>query len=199
MTTPLIKDGLLLGVKQLTSPNCNNRPDPQDISLLVIHSISLPAGDFSTNSVESFFLNKLDIASDDSFESIRDLKVSAHLFIRRNGQVVQFVPFHQRAWHAGQSSFEGRTDCNDFSIGIEMEGLPTIEYTDAQYQALAEVTLAIQQSYPKITSDRILGHQHIAPGRKKDPGMTFDWSNYAILIRQKLNSACINDNTLATD
>jgi N-acetyl-anhydromuramoyl-L-alanine amidase len=199
MTTPLIKDGLLLGIKQVASPNSNQRPDPEDISLLVIHSISLPAGDFSANHVESFFLNKLDISADPTFESIKDLTVSAHLFIRRNGQVVQFVPFHHRAWHAGVSSFEGRSDCNDFSIGIEMEGLPTIEYTEAQYQALAEVTLAIQQSYPKITSDRILGHEHIAPGRKKDPGMTFDWSNYAILIRQNLNSACTSSKPLATD
>ncbi len=166
---------------QLASPHCDAR-EGDDISLLVIHNISLPAGEFGKPYIHDLFLGQLDPNAHPSFASLASLRVSAHLFIDRQGHVTQFVPFHQRAWHAGASSFEGREGCNDFSIGIELEGTDTEPFTDAQYTALAEATRVIMSAFPAITRDRIVGHSDIAPSRKTDPGPFFDWKRFFGLI-----------------
>lgn len=180
----MISKGLYLPAKQLPSPNCNARPT-DEVSLLVIHNISLPPGNFGGGYVEKFFCNKLPVAEDKFFSCIADLQVSAHLFIDRAGVITQFVPFSQRAWHAGKSTFNGRSECNDFSIGIELEGTDEIPYTQEQYRALVEVTKHLMQSYPLLTSDRIVGHCDIAPMRKTDPGQAFDWSYFKLLLTEK--------------
>ncbi len=156
------------------SPNCNERPS-NEVSLLVVHNISLPPGQFGTGCVEELFCNRLDWKAHPFFESIEGLEVSAHLLIERSGEVIQFVPFDKRAWHAGKSSFLGRDNCNDFSIGIELEGTDDLPYTDAQYERLAQVVRIITKRYPLIVPERIVGHSDIAPGRKSDPGPAFDW------------------------
>ncbi|MDH5573038.1 MAG: 1,6-anhydro-N-acetylmuramyl-L-alanine amidase AmpD [Gammaproteobacteria bacterium] len=161
--------------RQLGSPNCDERPS-QDIDLLVIHGISLPPGEFGSDAIDRFFTNRLDPAAHPYFETISRMRVSSHLLIRRDGEVVQYVPFTKRAWHAGVSCFKDRESCNDFSIGIELEGTDEQPYEDAQYQCLQEVIRAIQQVYPEITPMHIVGHCEIAPGRKTDPGEAFDWS-----------------------
>ncbi|MDZ7803040.1 1,6-anhydro-N-acetylmuramyl-L-alanine amidase AmpD [Thiohalophilus sp.] len=168
--------GLLQGARQCPSPNYNARPDPGDISLLVIHGISLPPQQFGGDAIDRFFTNCLDPAQHPYFREICDLQVSAHLLIRRNGELVQYVPFGERAWHAGDSQFAGRTNCNDFSIGIELEGSDELPYEPVQYQQLQAVTRLVQQAYPAITRERIVGHCDIAPGRKTDPGPAFDWA-----------------------
>ena len=169
--------GRLIGADWIASPNCNERPS-DEISLLVIHNISLPPGQFDTQAVERFFCNELDCSEHPYYQEIEGLEVSAHLLIERTGRVVQFVPFHKRAWHAGQSSFDGREQCNDFSIGIELEGTDDQPFTDQQYQQLANITQQLMSAYPLITSERITGHSDIAPGRKTDPGPCFDWDRY---------------------
>jgi N-acetyl-anhydromuramoyl-L-alanine amidase len=176
-------EGWLASAVHCPSPNFNSRPLEQDINLLVIHNISLPPGEFGTGCVRAFFCNQLDVALDPYFETIVELRVSAHLFIDRLGKVTQFVAFTERAWHAGASSFQGIENCNDYSIGIELEGCDHIEYTSAQYQALACVTGELLRAYPKITIDRIVGHSDIAPGRKTDPGLAFDWAHYHFLLK----------------
>ena len=163
---------------QQPSPNYNERPDSTDIGLLVIHNISLPPGQYGDENIQDFFCNRLDHSKHPYFSQIKDLCVAPHLLIKRGGEVIQFVPFHKRAWHAGRSVFEGRIECNDYSIGIELEGSDEIPYTDAQYAALAEVTQCIMLSYPTINKKRIVGHQHVAPSRKTDPGPAFDWPRY---------------------
>ncbi|MDI9246860.1 1,6-anhydro-N-acetylmuramyl-L-alanine amidase AmpD [Marinobacter sp. CHS3-4] len=160
------------------SPNFNQRPEGQTPSLLVVHNISLPPGDFTGDSIERFFCNELDVSADPFFAEIADLKVSSHLLIRRDGSVIQFVNLWDRAWHAGRSSFEGEVECNDFSIGIELEGTDNIPYTDEQYDQLSVLTLLIRAAWPEITSRRITGHSDIAPGRKTDPGPAFKWARY---------------------
>ena len=164
--------------RRLPSANFNLRPAQTDVSLLVIHNISLPPGEFGGDSIERFFTNNLDHRLHPFFKEIADVRVSAHLLIRRDGSVVQFVPLNKRAWHAGVSLFEGRENCNDFSVGIELEGTDTCPYTDLQYDALSRLTPAIQGYYPQITPDRIIGHSQIAPERKTDPGPAFDWLRY---------------------
>ncbi len=159
------------------SPHHNERPE-NEVSLLVIHNISLPPGQFGSNHISDLFLGCLNPNEHECFPEIYQLKVAAHLLIRRDGEVIQYVPFDKRAWHAGISSFEGREGCNDFSIGIEMEGTDTLPYTDAQYAQLEKVTKVILLTYPKISEERITGHCHIAPGRKTDPGGSFDWARY---------------------
>jgi AmpD protein len=156
-----------------------------EINLLVIHNISLPPADFSTDAVIEFFCNRLNPEAHPYFETIKDQRVSAHLFIRRNGDIIQFVPFEKRAWHAGESSFMGQTRCNDYSIGIELEGIDSLYYTINQYQELVKVTHCLMQSYPGITLERIVGHSDIAPTRKTDPGPSFDWSYYRELLRRE--------------
>jgi AmpD protein len=170
--------GLLDEAIYHASPNCNERPDPNRITLLVIHNISLPAGEFGNDYVRQLFLNELDCDAHPDFEVVRGLKLSAHIFVTRTGEIHQFVPFHLRAYHAGRSSFHDEMECNDFSIGIELEGTDNTPYTEAQYESLARLTRALMHVYPGITPDRITGHEHIAPGRKTDPGPAFDWDHY---------------------
>jgi AmpD protein len=143
--------------------------------MIVIHGISLPPGEFGSNAVEAFFCGHLDTTTHSYYSDIAHLKVSSHLFIKRTGEVIQFVPFTRRAWHAGESFFQGKTRCNDFSIGIELEGTDEIPYDDRQYEALGKIVPLLMQAYPAITRERIVGHQDIAPGRKTDPGPAFDW------------------------
>ena len=171
-------DGWLSDATHQPSDNYNQRPPGQSIDLLVIHNISLPAGCFGTGYIEQLFCNTIDCAAHADFADLRDLRVSAHLLIDRDGQITQFVSFLDRAWHAGLSHFAGRDNCNDFSIGIELEGCDSVAYTDKQYEHLGRVTEALVQRFPAITPARIVGHSDIAPGRKTDPGPAFDWSRY---------------------
>lgn len=156
------------------SPNHNDRPE-EEVSLVVVHNISLPPKQYGGGFVEDFFCNQLAIDAHPYFEEIAHLQVSSHLFIRRDGSVVQFVPFNLRAWHAGRSCYSGRDNCNDFSIGIELEGCDDDAYAEVQYEILAQVMLALMDAYPDITVDRITGHEFIAPQRKTDPGAAFKW------------------------
>ena len=175
-----IVDGMLSNCRQLASPNCSAR-DGTGIDLLVIHNISLPAGEFGTGRVEQLFMNCLPPAAHPSFAGIAGiagLRVSSHLLIDREGEITQFVPFTRQAWHAGQSGFEGREHCNEFSIGIELEGSDFEAFTDVQYERLAAVTRALFLAYPGLNPDRIAGHSDISPGRKTDPGPYFDWERY---------------------
>jgi AmpD protein len=164
------------GVLRRPSPNHDRRPNDEDPSLLVIHNISLPPGVFTGDAIIDFFLNQLDISSDPWFENIRDLHVSSHFLIRRDGGIVQFVPTTLRAWHAGASCFQGRERCNDFSVGIELEGTDLLPYTDGQYATLTVLTAAIRARHAIQWAQ---GHEHIAPGRKTDPGPAFDWPRFA--------------------
>jgi AmpD protein len=176
--TRLDSSGWLLAGPKISlkpSPNFNERPTPHDISLLVIHNISLPPGQFGTPYICDLFLNQLDLEADPWFSCLDGLKVSAHFLIDRTGHITQFVSCDARAWHAGVSSFEGREQCNDFSIGIELEGTDTVPYTDAQYASLHTLTQILTQHY-RIRAVR--GHEHIAPNRKTDPGASFDWVRY---------------------
>jgi AmpD protein len=168
--------GRLRRARWLASPNHDERPEGSGISLLVIHNISLPPDQFGGGWIDDLFLNRLDYSAHPYFEGLRELKVSAHCCIFRDGSLTQYVSFNQRAWHAGKSQFEGRERCNDFSIGIELEGCDTKPFTQAQYQRLLRVTRALQLAYPALTSARIVGHSDIAPGRKTDPGPHFDWA-----------------------
>ncbi|MHA2939432.1 1,6-anhydro-N-acetylmuramyl-L-alanine amidase AmpD [Vibrio sp. RC27] len=175
--------GWYTSARKVESPYYNQRPSSEDISLLVVHNISLPPGEFGGPYIEQLFSGTLDPNAHPFFNAIAGLKVSAHCLIRRDGEIVQFVPFTARAWHAGASSFAGRANCNDYSIGIELEGTEFVAYTEAQYQALTNVTLAIQQQYPAISQQHITGHQYIAPLRKSDPGLSFDWRHYRTLLK----------------
>lgn len=169
---------LLAEASQRSSPNQDNRPANCTIDLLVIHNISLPPKQFGGPWIDDLFNNRLDPDIHPFFVDIWQRRVSAHLLIRRNGQLLQYVPLSQRAWHAGESCFEGRSGCNDFSIGIELEGADEIPYTDQQYHRLVLTTKSIMSLYPAINSKRIIGHCDIAPGRKTDPGPAFDWNRY---------------------
>lgn len=171
-------------VRRVPTTNCNNRPPQAEVNLLVIHNISLPPGQFGGGYIEQLFTNCLDCDVHPDFDDLRDVQVSSHLLIDREGQVTQFVPFNLRAWHAGVSSFNGRDNCNDFSIGIELEGTDHSPYTERQYHILADVTSELMQSYRKITVDNIVGHSDIAPGRKTDPGPAFDWDYFRQLLAQ---------------
>jgi N-acetyl-anhydromuramoyl-L-alanine amidase len=177
-STPIDPAGWLAGAVRRSSPNQDQRPPGTRIDLLVIHNISLPPGSFSGNWIDDLFLDRLDPLAHPYFRAIAGVRVSAHLLIRRDGQVIQYVPFERRAWHAGISQFRGRERCNDFSIGIELEGTDHIPYTDVQYERLADCTRRIMLRYPDITEERIAGHDEIAPNRKTDPGPAFDWTRY---------------------
>ena len=179
-----IKKGWLLNTKQVQSPHFNPRPYQDDISLLVIHYISLPPDEFGGDFIDRFFEGTLDPTLHPYFEEIKDLRVSAHCLITREGQITQYVNFNDMAWHAGVSCFEGREKCNEFSIGIELEGSNNQPFTEAQYQTLAQLTQVIMKAYPQITPERIAGHNQIAPERKIDPGQYFDWAYYQQLIRE---------------
>ena len=179
-----ITSGLVKEARQHLSPNCDSRPDESDISLIVIHGISLPPGKFGKDYIDQLFCNQLNPDEHPYFKDISDLKVSSHLLIRRDGEVVQYVPFQKRAWHAGVSCYEKRDCCNDYSIGIEMEGEDETPYTDIKYQVLATIIKDLIKSYPELNEQTITGHSDIAPGRKTDPGEAFDWG-----ILRKLLSA----------
>jgi AmpD protein len=173
-----VQSGLLAGARYCPSPNRDARPEGEVISVLVIHAISLPPGEFGCRDVEALFCNELVCTSHPFYAGLKGLTVSAHLFIRRNGEVVQFVPFGERAWHAGVSEFDGRTGVNDFSIGIELEGSDFTPFEEEQYLALVAVTQALREAYPAITPARVVGHRDIAPQRKTDPGVYFNWVRY---------------------
>ena len=178
MTDPIllnVETGLLVQARYFPSPHLDERPAGMPIDMVVIHNISLPPGQFGTGAIEDFFCGKLDTAAHPYFETIAALRVSSHLLIDRAGEIIQFVPFMQRAWHAGESVYEGRARCNDFSIGIELEGTDDLVYEERQYTRLASVIKCLLETYPAITLDRIVGHCDIAPGRKTDPGVSFDW------------------------
>ncbi|MDG2045957.1 MAG: 1,6-anhydro-N-acetylmuramyl-L-alanine amidase AmpD [Halioglobus sp.] len=179
-----LEQGWLREARRVLSPNCEVRPSGCTPELLVIHNISLPPGCYGGDSIERFFTNRLDWNEHPFFEEIRDMQVSAHLLIQRDGGLVQFVNFSARAWHAGHSTYKERSDCNDFSIGVELEGTDDDPYTDAQYAALLGVTNALIAQYPAMGLDKIVGHCDIAPGRKTDPGAVFDWQRY----RQQLQA-----------
>jgi len=176
-----IEQGWLQSARRLGSPNCDARPETE-ISLLVLHGISLPPKQYGGGYIEEFFCNRLDPTAHPYFAEIAGLRVSAHLLIRRNGELVQFVPFDKRAWHAGASCFDGRERCNDFSIGIELEGCDEEPYQPLQYERLVEVVRILLATYPGITPERIVGHSDIAPGRKTDPGEAFDWGHFRSLL-----------------
>ena len=173
-----LEQGRLRQARFSPSPNCGPRPEGCCVDLLVIHNISLPPGCYGGDCIERLFTNCLDWEEHPFFAEIRGAEVSAHLLIRRDGELVQFVNFDERAWHAGQSCHDGRENCNDFSIGIELEGTDEDAYTDAQYRALTGVTGALMDYYACLSPDRIVGHSDIAPGRKTDPGPAFDWDRY---------------------
>lgn len=177
-----IQDGWLSDVRKIISPHFDQRPDPQDISLLVIHYISLPPEQFGGGYIDDFFQGKLNPDIHSYFKEIQSFRVSAHCLIERDGRITQYVGFEQRAWHAGLSCFDGREKCNDFAIGIELEGSNAQPFTEAQYQSLAALTRQIMQYYPLITQERIVGHSDISPGRKIDPGQYFDWQYYRALL-----------------
>lgn len=184
----LRNSGRVAGARWCPSPNYGQRPDGRTPSLLVVHNISLPPGDFTGDAIEQFFCNQLDASAHPYFQTIAELKVSSHLLIRRDGSVLQFVNLWDRAWHAGRSSFWGEEECNDFSIGIELEGTDDIPYEDAQYGKLAELSADIMRAWPDITPDRITGHSDIAPGRKTDPGPVFDWFRFRRELAQAHHS-----------
>ncbi|HEY9118671.1 MAG TPA: 1,6-anhydro-N-acetylmuramyl-L-alanine amidase AmpD [Marinobacter sp.] len=176
------RTGRISQARWCPSPNFGPRPDGASISLLVVHNISLPPGQFGGDAIERFFCNQLDACAHPYFETIAAMKVSSHLLIHRDGAPVQFVSLLDRAWHAGRSCFRGEEECNDFSIGIELEGADDIPYTDAQYQTLAELSRLIMTAWPEITNERITGHSDIAPGRKTDPGPAFDWPRFRQML-----------------
>lgn len=176
------------------SPHCDQRPDGETISVLVIHNISLPPGQFvqpgaTKRPIDYFFRGELDVTSHPFFAEIAHLRVSAHCVIWRDGGIWQYVPFEQRAWHAGISRFDGREQCNDFSIGIELEGTDDLPYTTEQYTSLVSLTRWLMQQYPAITLDRIVGHEHIAPERKTDPGPAFDWTLFRTMLRAAIQES----------
>ncbi len=175
--------GLVVGVRQVLSPHFDARPSGVLPELVVIHGISLPAGEFGGPWIDHLFTGGLPPNAHPSFPEIARLRVSAHALIRRDGTIVQYVPFGQRAWHAGQSHYRGRPACNDFSVGIELEGTDHIPYTDPQYENLGVLVEALLETYPSLSSDHIVGHSDIAPGRKTDPGPSFDWERLRALLR----------------
>lgn len=162
----------------IASPNCDERPDNIKAKLLIIHNISLPPNEFNGPYITQLFTNTLQASTHPFFEEIVHLRVSSHLLIRRNGDIIQYVPFHKRAWHAGVSSYKGESACNNFSIGIELEGADDIPYEAEQYAQLSAVTKTLLAAYPEMSAEDITGHCDIAPERKTDPGPAFDWNKY---------------------
>ncbi len=174
--------GLMDGARQVASPNHDARPQDMDIALIVVHGISLPPGEFGGPWIDMLFTNALPTDRHPYFAEVAGLKVSSHLLIRRDGEVVQYVSFRERAWHAGQSDYQGRARCNDFSIGIELEGADDVAYEHAQYRALTDVTDVLCAAYPTLSPERVVGHSDIAPGRKTDPGSAFDWPRLRAML-----------------
>ncbi len=177
-----LRDGWLSPALRVPSPNCDMRPEGCAIDLIVIHGISLPPREFGGRWINALFTNTLDPEAHPYFRDIYDKRVSSHVLIDRSGVVVQYVPFELRAWHAGVSCFEDRTACNDFSIGIELEGCDDLPYEAVQYRRLADITRLLMRAWPGITRERLVGHSDIAPGRKTDPGREFDWKRLYTLL-----------------
>jgi len=177
-----LDSGLMLGARQVASPNYDSRPPGVDADLIVVHGISLPPGDFGGPWIDRLFTNTLPPDAHPYFAAVGTLRVSSHLVISRDGALTQYVKFTERAWHAGRSSYDGREACNDFSVGVELEGTDTLPYESAQYTALAEVVAALCAAYPQLSPERMVGHSDIAPGRKTDPGPAFDWERARRLI-----------------
>ncbi len=168
--------GWLQDARRVPSPHCDERPAGVSVDAIIVHGISLPPGEFGGPWIDRLFSGQLDAAAHPYFQQIAALRVSAHALVRRDGELVQYVPFSRRAWHAGESRLDGRSCCNDFSVGIELEGADHIPYTDVQYDRLAELCRQLMACYPAIHPERIRGHADIAPGRKTDPGPVFDWT-----------------------
>ena len=181
-----ITTGWLDDARRVESSNCDDRPEGATIDAIVVHGISLPPGEFGGPWVEALFTNTLDPEYHPYFQEICQLRVSAHVLIHRDGRITQFVPFNRRAWHAGESSLAGRPCCNDYSIGIELEGSDDRPYESVQYDRLAELIAALKQAYPMITADRVVGHSDVSPGRKTDPGLAFDWPRVRKLLSRHL-------------
>jgi len=174
--------GLLTGVRQVLSPHFDARPTGAAPELLIVHGISLPPGEFGGPWIDRLFTGTLPAAAHPYFAAIAATRVSAHALIRRDGQIVQYVPFGARAWHAGESAYRGRPACNDFSIGVELEGTDDTPYTDSQYRALAALAAALLAAYAALSEQHIVGHSDVAPGRKTDPGAAFDWPRFRALL-----------------
>jgi len=172
---PLDEEGVLAGTVQVPSPNCDERPADSVLRVLVVHNISLPPGQFGGEAIVQLFTNTLDFAAHPYYEALRDLKVSAHFLVRREGELIQLVPCAKRAWHAGSSRWGGRERCNDFSVGVELEGADDQAYSATQYVRLAELLVVLRRRYPIVD---VVGHLDIAPGRKTDPGPAFDWGHF---------------------
>lgn len=181
-----VESGLMRGARQVASPNWDGRPPGAAAELIVVHGISLPPGEFGGPWIDRLFTNTLPADVHPYFAEIQALRVSSHLLLSRDGAATQYVRFTDRAWHAGQSSYEGREACNDFSIGIELEGADTLPYDIAQYRALADVVAALCAAYRELSPERLVGHSDIAPGRKTDPGPAFDW----VRARSLIAAAC---------
>jgi N-acetyl-anhydromuramoyl-L-alanine amidase len=184
-----LESGLMRGVRQIASPNHDSRPAGVEADLIVVHGISLPPGEYGGPWIDRLFTNTLPADVHAYFAEIDGLRVSSHLVVMRDGAVTQYVSFAERAWHAGKSNFRGREACNDFSVGVELEGTDTQPYEDAQYERLAEVVAALCAAYPRLSAERLVGHSDIAPGRKTDPGPAFDWLRARRLIAAAA-SAC---------
>ena len=180
------QSGLIDGSRYLASPNHDDRPNSEDIGLIVIHNISLPPEQFGGDYINQLFTNCLCEDDHPFFAEISHLRVSSHVLILRNGDVIQYVPFHKRAWHSGISSFQGREVCNDYSVGVELEGTDFEPFCDAQYDTLTAIINSLQQTYPSLAKAPITGHEHIAPGRKTDPGPFFDWGRVSEALGVKL-------------
>lgn len=176
-------EGLLSPARQVPSPNFDARPAGMAPDLIIVHGISLPPGEYGGPWIDRLFTNTLAWDRHPYFKQIEGMKVSSHVLVRRDGEVVQYVPFHERAWHAGASVYQGRERCNDFSIGIELEGVDDQPYEAAQYRELARMVLALCAAYPSLSSERIVGHSDVAPGRKTDPGDSFDWPRLRAMLR----------------
>ena len=177
-----IDQGWLRGARQVPSPNCDQRPPGALPELIIVHGISLPPGEFGGPWIDDLFLNRLDPGAHPYFATLQGMRVSSHVLIRRDGELVQYVPFPARAWHAGESCHQGREACNDFSIGIELEGGDEIPYTGPQYERLAVLIHLLQQTYPSLPAGAVTGHADVAPGRKTDPGPAFEWPRLLALL-----------------
>jgi N-acetyl-anhydromuramoyl-L-alanine amidase len=184
-----VESGLMQGARQIASPNHDSRPSGVEADLIVVHGISLPPGEYGGAWIDRLFTNTLPADVHPYFAEVCSLRVSSHVVVSREGAVTQYVKFSERAWHAGKSIYQGREACNDFSVGIELEGTDTTPYEAVQYSALAEVVAALCAAYPRLSTDRLVGHSDISPGRKTDPGPAFDWPHARRLIAAAA-SAC---------
>ncbi|HQR49832.1 MAG TPA: 1,6-anhydro-N-acetylmuramyl-L-alanine amidase AmpD [Steroidobacteraceae bacterium] len=181
--------GWLSGARRVPSPNCDDRPEGVAVDLIVVHGISLPPGEFGGPWIDALFTNSLPPDAHPYFEQVAGLRVSAHALVRRDGEVVQYVPFQRRAWHAGASSWQGRERCNDYSVGIELEGTDASAYEPAQYEVLARLVALLCRAYKGLSTERVVGHSDVAPGRKSDPGIAFDWPLLRARARYELEVA----------